>query len=95
MTVVKETDVTTPELDEGEVISRGRLVWRRFLRRRLAVVGLGIIALLFLMAFVGPHLVKWNYQDQDLAHGLEGPSLRHWLPGARTRGSADVCHRNR
>ena len=79
MTVVKDTDVTTPELDEGEVISRGRLVWRRFLRRRLSVVGLGIIALLFLMAFGGPHLVKWNYQYQDLAHGLEGPSLRHWF----------------
>jgi peptide/nickel transport system permease protein len=79
MTVVKDTDVTTPELDEGEVISRGRLVWRRFRRRKLAVAGIGVIALLFLMAFVGPHLVKWSYTDQDLIHGLEGPSTRHWF----------------
>ena len=79
MTVVKDSDVTTPELDEGEVISRGRLVWRRFLRRRVAVAGIGVIVLLFLMAFVGPHLVKWNYQFQDLSHGLEGPSTRHWF----------------
>ena len=77
MTVVKETDVTTPELDEGEVISRGRLVWRRFLRRKLAVGGIAVIALLFLAAFLAPHLIRWSYQDQDLVHGLEGPSWRH------------------
>src|SRR5947208_11217311 len=79
MTVVKDTDVTTPELDEGEVISRGRLVWRRFLRRRLAVAGLGVIALLFLMAFVGPHVVKWHYLDQDLSNGLQGPTWNHYF----------------
>src|SRR5438067_10514411 len=77
MTVVKETDVTTPELDEGEVISRGRLVWRRFLRRKLAVGRIAVIALLFLAAFLAPHLIRWSYQDRDLVHGLEGPSWRH------------------
>ena len=79
MTVVKESDVNAAELDEGELISRGRLVWRRFLRRRVAVVGIVVIFLLFVAAFLGPHLVKWNYQYQDLAHGLEGPSWRHWF----------------
>jgi peptide/nickel transport system permease protein len=77
VTVVKDSDLTTPELDQGEVIGRGRLVWRRFLRRRVAVAGIGVIVLLFLMAFVGPHFVKWGYLDQDLSHALEGPSGRH------------------
>jgi peptide/nickel transport system permease protein len=77
MTVVKESDVQTPELETGEVISRGRLVWRRFLRRRSAVGGIVILVILFLMAFVGPHLIKWGYLDQDLDHALQGPTLSH------------------
>ncbi|MDQ1567928.1 MAG: hypothetical protein QOF96_2808, partial [Actinomycetota bacterium] len=47
MTVVNQSDVQTPELDTGEVISRGRLVWRRFLRRRSAVGGIVILVVLF------------------------------------------------
>jgi peptide/nickel transport system permease protein len=79
MSVVKEPDVLAPEADTGEVISRGRLVWRRFLRRKVAVAGVVILGALFVMAFVGPHLTKWNFLDQDLSNALQGPSSNHWF----------------
>ena len=79
MAVVKEPDVLVPEAETDEVISRGRLVLRRFLRRRSAVIGFIILVSLFLLAFVGPHLTKWNYLDQDLSNALQGPSSLHWF----------------
>ena len=62
-------------------MSRGRLVLRRLLRRKLSVLGLGILIGLFLLAFVGPHLTMWNYtsQDPDPSHWLVGPSSLHWF----------------
>ncbi|HEY4409233.1 MAG TPA: peptide ABC transporter permease, partial [Acidimicrobiia bacterium] len=65
MAVVKEPDVVVAEAETEEVVGRGRLVLRRFLRRKTSVAGLVVLVLLFLMAFVGPHLTKWNYLYQD------------------------------
>jgi peptide/nickel transport system permease protein len=80
MAVVKEPDVLTPDAAEGhEVVSRGRLVLRRFLRRKTAVGGFFILVSLFLLAFLGPHLTRWNFLDQDLANGLQGPTTNHWF----------------
>jgi len=80
MAVVKETEVVTPE-QEGteEVISRGRLVLRRFLRRKLAVGGLIVLVGLFVLAFAGPHLTKWSYDSLDYDRQLQGPSLSHYF----------------
>jgi peptide/nickel transport system permease protein len=80
MAIVHEPEVVTPEQGEThEVVSRGRLVWRRFLRRRTAVGGFAVLVFLFLMAFLGPHLTKWNFLDQDLTNALQGPSTNHWF----------------
>jgi peptide/nickel transport system permease protein len=80
MAVVKEPEVVIPEAEhEEEIVGRGRLVWRRFLRRKAAVVGLFVLLFLFLMAFAGPHLDKWHYLDQDLDNALQGPSWNHWF----------------
>jgi peptide/nickel transport system permease protein len=79
MEVLREAEVLTPEHQNDEVISRGRLVWRRFLRRKVAVAGLVVLILLFILAFAGPHFTKWHYLDQDLENGLQGPSWRHYF----------------
>jgi peptide/nickel transport system permease protein len=79
MAVVKEPEVLVPEHETGEVIGRGRLVLRRFLRRKMAVGGFFVLVGLFVLAFGGPHVNKWNYQFQDLANGLQGPSWNHWF----------------
>jgi glutathione transport system permease protein len=78
--VVKEPEVLAPEAEEShEVVGRGRLVWRRFLRRKLAIAGLIVLVSLFVLAFAGPHLTKWKTFDQDLDNALQGPSLRHYF----------------
>lgn len=71
---------------DERVISRRRLVWRRFLGRRLAVVGLVVIAFLFLLAFLGPQLGKWSYTDRDFNAFLQAPSSEHWFGTTQTGG---------
>jgi peptide/nickel transport system permease protein len=59
--------------------SRGRMVARRFLRHRLAVIGLVCVALLYALAFLGPLLTPWGYAEQDPTAYLTSPSARHWF----------------
>ncbi len=75
MLIVEGNDVTT----DAPVVGRGRMVLRRFLRRRMATIGLVVIALMFLLAFVGPYLIKWNYAQTDLNAILSPPSTAHWF----------------
>jgi len=58
---------------------RGRLVLRRFLRKKLAVFGMFMVVCLFLLAFIGPHLTKWSYTSQDYTAFLQSPSSSHWF----------------
>jgi peptide/nickel transport system permease protein len=64
---------------EYEGMSRGRLVLRRFLRNRMAVVGLVTIVLMFVLAFVGPYLTRWDYTSKDFNALLRPPSASHWF----------------
>src|ERR1044071_6528309 len=68
------TDVVTVK-----TVSRGRLVLRRFLRRRAATAGLFIVFLLFFMAYVGIHFTKWKFTDLDSTAILQPPSGEHWF----------------
>ncbi|HEY0410499.1 MAG TPA: ABC transporter permease [Candidatus Dormibacteraeota bacterium] len=67
------------ESADGAGIGRGRLVLRRFLRRRLAVGGLVVLALLFLLAFAGPSISRWDYRSHDFDAFLQPPSWSHWF----------------
>jgi peptide/nickel transport system permease protein len=75
-------------LDETRATSRLGLIGRRFMRRRLAVAGLGILVGLFLLAFVGPHLGKWSYTELDYQAFQQAPSASHWF--GTTATGADV-----
>lgn len=66
--------------------SRGRLVLRRFMRKRLAVTGLVTLAVLFLVAFVGPYLAPWDYASKDFAAFLSPPNGSHWFGTGQTGG---------
>jgi len=94
--------ITDPPLDSGvsEVLGfspeamvsatppsgRLRLVLRRFLRNRLAVFGLVMLFVLFVMAYFGGHLVPWKFDDIDPINSQSGPSSDHWF------GTDDVGH---
>jgi peptide/nickel transport system permease protein len=61
-------------------LSRKALLLRRFLRNKMAVVGLIMYLLLVLIAIFGPHvLTKWNHAELDRANFLQGPSWEHKL----------------
>jgi peptide/nickel transport system permease protein len=53
--------------------------WLAFTRNPLAMVGLGIVLLLVLTAFLAPLLAPASPYAQDLAQRLARPSTGHWL----------------
>jgi peptide/nickel transport system permease protein len=60
------------------VRSPAQLVVRRFLRHRLAVVSMGVLALVVLSALFAP-LSPYRPTEQSLAATLQPPSAAHWF----------------
>ncbi|MCL6614725.1 MAG: ABC transporter permease [Firmicutes bacterium] len=58
-----------------------RDAWRRLRQNRMAMIGMAVIALLFLLAIFGPLFSPYSYSDQDLTPtGInQPPSLKHWF----------------
>ncbi|WP_027365167.1 ABC transporter permease [Desulfotruncus alcoholivorax] len=54
-------------------------VWLRLKQNKLAMTGLVIIALLALLALVGPHLSAHSYDDQDLQMVNQPPGGGYWF----------------
>jgi peptide/nickel transport system permease protein len=84
--VAPQTEGDQPPLDETRIASRWGIVLQRFRRRRLAMFGLVMLVLLFLLAFVGPYLSQWSYTDHDFEAFLQGPSVDHWFGTTQTGG---------
>ncbi|MCL6625105.1 ABC transporter permease [Alicyclobacillus shizuokensis] len=53
--------------------------WHRFCRNKVAVVGLGVVALLVLLAILAPVLSPYSYFKSDFTATYQAPSVRHWL----------------
>ncbi|PSR20822.1 MAG: diguanylate cyclase [Sulfobacillus acidophilus] len=72
--------VTDPIHDQrvGQVNNRHR-AWRRFLRNRLAVVGLIIIVGFTVMAVAAPLIAPYRPDATNFAIAFQAPSARHWL----------------
>jgi peptide/nickel transport system permease protein len=84
--VAPQTEGDHPPLDETRIASRWGIVLQRFRHKRLAMFGLGMLVLLFVLAFVGPYLTQWTYTDHDFDAFLQGPSLDHWFGTTQTGG---------
>ena len=84
--VAPQTGDEQPPLDETRIASRWGIVLHRFRRKRLAMFGLVVILFLFLLAFVGPYVSRWQYTDHDFNSFLQGPSLDHWFGTTQTGG---------
>jgi peptide/nickel transport system permease protein len=84
--VAPQTEGDQPPLDETRIASRWGILFTRFRRRKLAMFGLGVLVLLFLLAFVGPYLTQWEYTDHDFNAFLQGPSVDHWFGTTQTGG---------
>ncbi|GDY33195.1 ABC transporter permease [Gandjariella thermophila] len=79
-----------PGFAPGAATTRGRLVLRRFLRNRLALVGLVVVVLLYVTAFLGPAISPWTYDSQDYTAFLVPPSPSHWFGTTQIGGDVFV-----
>ncbi len=69
-------------------LTRGRLIWRRFLRNKVAVVGaVGIMFLVGLTLF-GQYFLYWKFDDIDTNAFLTPPDSAHLL--GTTQAGRDV-----
>jgi peptide/nickel transport system permease protein len=64
-----------------ESLSQWQLAWRKFKKHRLALIGLGILTALILIAIIGPLIMPYSFDriplpDQIVYKG-RGPSLAH------------------
>lgn len=73
-------------VEPSRSVSRNRLVLRRFLRQRLAVLGLVVVVAMILIAYLGPIFYKWKYDQLDFQSFQIPPSPEHWFGTYQTGG---------
>ena len=79
-TVTAESGIEgKPPLDDTAVPSRSRVVLRRFLRQRTALIGAILLLGLVFMAYVGIHFTKWSYTQHDFESFNSSPNGSHWF----------------
>src|SRR5581483_9652650 len=66
-------------LREDKAESPAARAWRRLLRRKTAVFGLGIITLFILLALLAPLIAPYDPTAQSWTSVRKAPSLAHWL----------------
>lgn len=74
--------------DDFKRTGKMTLYARRFFRRPSAVVGLGILLVLIVIALFGSKLAKWSYDEPDFAALGAPPSAEHWF--GTTVGGSDM-----
>jgi peptide/nickel transport system permease protein len=82
MTIV-QTEVGEQASDR---LTRGALIRLRFLRNRLAVAGVVILGMMFLLAFGGPFFSKHRWDELDFLALLQPPSREHWFGTSQIGG---------
>lgn len=56
-----------------------RDAWRAFRKNKMAMLGLSMILLFVLIAFLAPVLSPYDYKAQELSNRLQPPSAAHWF----------------
>ncbi|MDP5226811.1 MULTISPECIES: ABC transporter permease [Arthrobacter] len=64
---------------DGVVISKGRIIFRRFLRNKTAVAGLTLFLFLVVFSVLGQFLTPWTKNDIDPAYIGDAPSAEHFF----------------
>ena len=70
--------VITEPIKTAPLTNRNRAV-RRFLKNRLAVVGLGVIVFFVAMAIFAPVVAPYSPLTANFSHAFHAPRSRHWL----------------
>lgn len=77
-----------PPAEDGRHLGLARLHLRRFLRNRLAVLGVVIFVALVLFSAFGGLFTPYAYSDADFAALTQAPSTAHWF--GTNQGGNDI-----
>ncbi|MEU3188622.1 ABC transporter permease [Streptomyces sp. NPDC006923] len=88
VTAAHVPDAKLPLPEDRQHTGLGRLYLRRFLRNRLAVVGVVIFVLLVLFSVFGGRFTSYAYSDTDFAALTQPPSGTHWF--GTNQGGNDI-----
>jgi peptide/nickel transport system permease protein len=88
-----ETSTASQELlkPARQILTARQRAWRSFKSNRTAVVGLGLIAMLVLIALSAPFIAPHDPLAQSAANRLENPSSEHWF--GRDQYGRDIMSR--
>jgi peptide/nickel transport system permease protein len=72
---------TIADVPRQSIVGRSEwvLTWERLRRKRLAMISLVVIAIIYGAGLFAPVLAPYSYNEQDLDRALEGPSSDHYL----------------
>lgn len=87
----KAVDTQAPEVAMPKEETYLSMVWRRFKRHRMAVVGLVILILMYAMAIFAPWIAPYHYSEMTLGRAMQPPSAEH--PFGTDRIGADLLSR--
>ena len=65
--------------DDEQGVSLWQDAWLRLQQNRLALLGMGILIFMIVIALITPWIVPYSYEEQDLMLGAAPPSMQHWL----------------
>jgi peptide/nickel transport system permease protein len=69
----------SPQAPQIKLVSQRRRAWRAFTRNKSAVVGLGLIVFIVVIAILAPLLAPFDPLAQSTINRLQTPSAEHWL----------------
>lgn len=70
---------TTKKVKINKNTSYAQMVWKRFKRHKLALVGLIFLATIIVLAILAPIITSYSYEETDVEHSMQAPSKLHWL----------------
>lgn len=72
-------DVTIDPTAQQKSVSLFQDAMYRLTRNPVAMISLGTLLVIILMAIIGPHMVAFNYYSNDLMNTNKPPSGEHWF----------------
>lgn len=73
------SDVMPREKPAVESVSRARETLETLLANRLAVAGVVVLVVLFVVALLGPRIAPYEINQINISSRLQGPSRAHWF----------------
>lgn len=74
----RHQDLFVQGLTDGET-TYVKIVWRRFKRNRMAIIGLVLLVMLGLMSILAPAITHYGRDEIDIKYIYAKPGYRHWL----------------